>query len=336
MNTPPAVTAVATLPGQALASPDPEAQRPIVREEDGRPPTGAPRLPTEVVRRLTRPSPLGTWFVIVRDYGVVAATIWACEAYWHPALYVLALIVIGGRMSSTGGLVHEAAHYNLFRSKRMNEWVALLFCSTMVLGTFTPKAYRRSHLAHHRHANTRLDPDPEIQAMKKNIETARDAFWFFFDGLTLPVIYFAKVFWGRPLWQRALSLAALALLIHALPTLALKLFMYWIVPALTTYSLFVFIRLHAEHNAVDADDPLYRTRTVRPTLLSRLTVAPAYVGYHLAHHVYPSVPFFRRHELHDALMASSEEYRRNAHITRGYLRVITELLTYRGRPLVRG
>lgn len=335
MNASSAATVVAALPGQAPASPDPGPQAPIVREEDGRPPTGAPRLPVEMVRRLTRPSPLGTWFVLFRDYGVIAATVWACEAYWHPALYVLALIVIGGRMSSIGGLVHEAAHYNLFKSKRLNEWVALIFCSTMVLWTSTPRAYRRSHLTHHRHANTRSDPDPEIQAIKKNIETARDALRFFFDGLTLPVVYFTKVFWGRPLHQRLLSLAALALLIYALPALSLKLFMYWIVPALTIYSLFVFIRLNAEHNAVDADDPLYRTRTVRPTLLSRLTVAPAYVGYHLAHHVYPSVPFSRRHELHDALMASSEEYRRNAHITRGYFRVIVELLTYRGRPLVR-
>jgi fatty acid desaturase len=324
-----------TLPGQAPRSAGSEPEPQLVREEDGRQVTGAPRLPVAVVRRLVAPSPLRTWFVIGRDYAVIAATIWLCERHWSLPLYLLALLIIGGRMSSIGGLTHEAAHYNLFSSKRLNEWVALIFCSTMELFTLTPRAYRKSHLPHHAHANTRLDPDPPLQGMKRNISGARDAFWFFFDGLTLPVVYFARVFWARPLVQRLLVVATLALFIWALPTLALKLFLYWIVPLQTTYSLVLFIRLNAEHNAVDHDEPLYRTRTVRPTLLSRIFLAPAYVGYHLAHHVYPSVPWFRRHELHQLLMESSGEYRRNAHITRGYVRVVRELLSYRGQPLVR-
>ena len=304
------------------------------REDDGRPTTGAPRLPIDQVRELTRPSGLSTFWVIGRDYAVIAAMIWLCEAYWHPALYLLAVVVIAARVSSLGGLIHEAVHYNLFKSKRMNDWVALVFCSWPLLGAFSLRAYRKSHLTHHKYANTPLDPDPDIQGMK-NIGSAREAALFFWRGLTLPVVYFAKGFWGRPTAQRVIALFSVGLFVYFLPGVAERVLLYWLIPLLTVYSLFVFIRLNAEHNAVDADEPLYRTRTVIPTLLSRLTVAPAYVGYHLAHHVYPSVPFFRRHALHEALWASSEDYRRGAHITRGYIRVVAELLAYRGGPLIR-
>jgi fatty acid desaturase len=318
----------------ALADLDLSPAPAIDDDEDGTPSTGAPRLPIRVVRRLSRPSGLRTMAVIVRDWTIIIASIWLSATHWHPALYLLTVVVVASRVSSLGGLIHEAVHYNLARNKALNDWMAILFCSWILLGSFSLKAYRRSHLTHHKYANTRLDPDPPLQGMK-NIEGVGDALRFFGGGVTLPVVYFAKIFWARPAWQKLTVALGLALFVYTWPALALGVLLYWLIPLLTVYSFFVFIRLNAEHNAVEHDDVLYRSRTVYPTLLDQLTVAPEYVGYHLAHHVYPSVPFFRRKELHHALMAGSEEYRRNAHITRGYHRLVVELSTYRGGPLVR-
>jgi fatty acid desaturase len=212
--------------------------------------------------------------------------------------------------------------------------VGLLFCFSTILFTLMPKAYRRSHLAHHRFGNLPGDPDPQLQGME-NMRRPSDIVVFLARGTSLPIRYFLAVFWNRPWWQRVASLALVGLLVWTAPALARLVAMYWIVPLLTFYSLFEFIRLNAEHNGVDSDLPLYRTRTVIPSLLSRLTIAPAYVGYHLAHHVYPGVPFFRRHEMHELLMESNQEYRDNAHITRGYGRMLLELVRYRGGPLIR-
>jgi fatty acid desaturase len=301
---------------------------------DGTPSGGAPRLPIDVVRRLSKPNVLVSLGVILRDWSIIVAAIWLCERHWHPALYLLAVVVIASRVSSLGGLVHEAAHYNLAKNKRLNDWLAHLFSVWLLLGSVSLKAYRTSHLTHHKYANTRRDPDPPLLGMK-NIEGVGDVLRFFGGGLVFPVVYFVKFFWARPLLQKVIAIAALSLFAYALPALALKLLLYWIIPLLTVYSLFVFIRLNAEHNAVESDHELYRSRTVHATLFDRLTVAPQYVGYHLAHHVYPSVPFFRRKELDEALMAESTEYRANAHVTRGYHRLLVELVTYRGGPLVR-
>jgi fatty acid desaturase len=286
------------------------------------------------VRRLAKKSAWRAWWVIGRDYAVIGAAIVACEAFFHPLLYVLAVIVISARMSSVAGLGHEAAHYNLFRSKRANEWVGLVFCFSVVFFAVTPRAYRRSHLAHHRFTNMPGDPDPAIQGMPL-VESAADAVMFFVRGVTLPVVYFVRELWRRPWFVQVAAVSAVATLEWALPEVARLIALYWVIPLLTGYSVFEFIRLNAEHNGVESDDPLYRTRTVIPTWLSRLTVAPEYVGYHLAHHIYPGVPFFRRKELHYALMEASEEYRANAHITRGYGRMLLELLRFRGGPLIR-
>jgi fatty acid desaturase len=66
------------------------------------------------------------------------------------------------------------------------------------------------------------------------------------------------------------------------------------------------------------EHPLNTTRHVDATWLERLVLAPINVNYHLAHHLYPSVPFYNLPKLHKRLMAY-EVFREHAHITNSYL-----------------
>jgi len=53
-------------------------------------------------------------------------------------------------------------------------------------------------------------------------------------------------------------------------------------------------------------------------------IAPYGVGYHTEHHLYPSVPFCRMRQLHEALRGRSG-YKNVAVVTRGYFRgLLTE------------
>jgi len=52
---------------------------------------------------------------------------------------------------------------------------------------------------------------------------------------------------------------------------------------------------------------------------------PHNVNYHLTHHLFPGVPFFQLPTLHREI-ARTEAYRRNAHVTRGYHRVLWEVM----------
>ena len=77
-----------------------------------------------------------------------------------------------------------------------------------------------------------------------------------------------------------------------------------------------YIRLICEHSAVESDEEEYAiTRTTIPTWLESIFILPRNVGYHLEHHWYPSVPFYRLPELHQALMAR-EGFRTHAVVRR--------------------
>ena len=49
----------------------------------------------------------------------------------------------------------------------------------------------------------------------------------------------------------------------------------------------------AEHFAVESAAPPNASRTTLPTWSEALLVAPKNVGYHIEHHLFPGVPFYR-------------------------------------------
>ncbi|HEV2170452.1 MAG TPA: fatty acid desaturase, partial [Candidatus Binatus sp.] len=110
--------------------------------------------------------------------------------------------------------------------------------------------------------------------------------------------------------------------------------LFWIVPMFTWLVLIMRIRSIAEHHAIDKPENEYpKTRTVRATLFERIFIAPKNVNYHIEHHFFPSVPFYRLPELH-AILMSKPGYCEGAHLTRTYWGVLEESV---GRkPKVRG
>jgi fatty acid desaturase len=64
---------------------------------------------------------------------------------------------------------------------------------------------------------------------------------------------------------------------------------------------------------------------VTPTWWERLIFCPGNVNYHLAHHLFPSVPFFNLPRLHRRLM-QEEVFRERAHITVGYTSMLCGVL----------
>jgi fatty acid desaturase len=99
--------------------------------------------------------------------------------------------------------------------------------------------------------------------------------------------------------------------------------MYWIVPLMTWLKVALRLRTIGEHYGIEYDHMLRQTRTTYPSLIERLLIAPKNIGYHLDHHLYPSVPFYNLPELHRELQ-QHEAFRTQAHLTRTYAKVIDE------------
>ncbi|GJM35154.1 MAG: hypothetical protein DHS20C18_41550 [Saprospiraceae bacterium] len=62
--------------------------------------------------------------------------------------------------------------------------------------------------------------------------------------------------------------------------------LFWVVPYLSTFFMFQYIRSVAEHfGELAYDHLLTSTRSVKANLLERFFIAPHQVGYHLEHHL---------------------------------------------------
>jgi fatty acid desaturase len=76
----------------------------------------------------------------------------------------------------------------------------------------------------------------------------------------------------------------------------------WFLAYLTTFSVFVRVRSMAEHACTEqSDDAFHNTRTTRADVLSRLTVAPHRVNFHLEHHLLMTVPHQNLPRMHALL-----------------------------------
>ena len=105
---------------------------------------------------------------------------------------------------------------------------------------------------------------------------------------------------------------------------------YWLVPFLGCFLPAMRLRGISDHWAVANDHPLRRMRTVRVNVLERFLLFPKGVNFHIEHHLYPGVPFYRLAALHRRLMRSAS-FAREAHVTCGVVGLALEVWQARQR-----
>ncbi len=280
---------------------------------------------------------------IAFDLGVICVATVLSELYWSPIAYVLVVMVIGGRQLGLGSMcIHDAGvHLRAFKSRRVSAVVAKIAVALLffpALGV-TARGFRKSHLAHHRFSNLPDDPDPFLLPKKRWAIIA--ILLASLSGIIWLLAFLHCLLRGdgyrRVIAGVACSVGAWGLFGDFYPA---KLFaIYWLIPRITWAAAADVVRLWAEHYPADkygrdsAFPPVFRTRDVLPSWFDVLFVTPRGLNYHLTHHVFPSVPF---HSIRaaQAKLTTKEEYRRYAHVTHGYHRVLAEVLFGQDDPEV--
>jgi fatty acid desaturase len=245
---------------------------------------------------------------------------------------------IGARQHALMILMHDAAHYRAATNRRLNDLLGMIAATPLFISL---QAYRHEHFAHHRHVNTDSDPQwvdrdgPEWTFPKSRKQLAALLIGDLF-GLGSPATVRYVLLLQARLYQHGASLWLIAL--QPLLTLTiiglvvatgtwLPFVLYWVIPIATWLTLILRLRSIAEHYALPHDHVLNYTRTVLPTFLEKLFIAPKSIALHLEHHQYPSVPFFQLAALHTALMDQAD-FREQSHITAGYSGVLRECLRF--------
>jgi len=291
------------------------------------------RLPAEVVKRLSALDPVRVIAATAWQWSAIAAAIAFCTFLWHPVLYVLAVMFIGARQHALIIMGHDASHYRYLPKRWQNELFANLLLMWPVFASV--EAFRKFHSTHHQYTNLPNDGNRHIWYTHDAAgELAPD--WVFPKtraGLAILLLrrafFLTGLFWivrglvgssliASPHWMIAARIAFYLFLAGALTVFGAwyAFLLYWIVPYCTWHIAIQYARIICEHSAVESEEEEYGiTRTTIPTLLESIFVLPCNVGYHIEHHWYPSVPFYRLPDLHQQLM-SREGFLKHAVIRR--------------------
>jgi fatty acid desaturase len=307
------------------------------------------RLPAAKIKELSQLQPEKAVVATLAEWAGIAGAIALCTYFWHPILYVLAVMFIGARQHALLILGHDASHFRTMRTRWQNDLFANIF---MMWPTFASvEGFRKFHGTHHQYTNLPDDGNRHIWYTHDAAgELAPD--WQFPKtrlGLALVLLrraaFLTGLFWivrglvgstliPSPGWMRAARFSFYALTIAALTYFSLwsAFLLYWIVPFCTWHIAAQYMRLICEHSAVESDEEEYSiTRSTIPTWLERLFILPCNVGYHLEHHWYPSVPFYRLPELHQALM-ERQGFREHAVIRHSVLTSLSECVRRQSSP----
>jgi len=293
------------------------------------------RIGKEQLLKLSEISGLVSGLHIAGEWLLVALAIGFCRHFWNPILYLVTISFIGARQHALLIMMHDGAHYRLFRNHRVNDWISEVFLAWPNFVMMC--SYRHNHFAHHRYLNT--DRDPDWTRKREDPKWLFPKSWADLGQLLAGEFLGAGAIYNirlsRSLSVQDTSLAA-SFTIGRLVFTALglsvivyygffeQLMLYWIVPFATWLMLVLRVRSIAEHFAIAHQaGRCSNTRTTLPSVFSRTFVAPKNVNFHLEHHLYPSVPFFRLPVLHKLLMGDAE-FLSSVHLTRGYVGVIRE------------
>jgi fatty acid desaturase len=158
----------------------------------------------EIVRSCRPTDNVTNFFYIAAEYATLAVLLtaavgffewreaWGLAWAWNVPVALLAIIGVGVVQHRLAGLVHEGAHYILFKNRKLNELASDLLCMFPLFSTTAQ--YRVMHLGHHDYVND-WDRDPELLNMGQTR---------MMDRFPMPVQQFLKNFYVRTLWPPTL------------------------------------------------------------------------------------------------------------------------------------
>ena len=197
-----------------------------------------------------------------------------------------------------GTVIHDASHNSAHRNRIMN--ACLGHGSALMLG-FTFPVFTRVHLQHHAHVN-----DPENDP--DHFVSTSGPLW----GIAARFFYHEVYFFQRRLWRKFellewfLSRLIFATVIFVACRYGFMdfIFNYWFAPALVVgWALGLFFD-YLPHRPFEERDRWKNARVYPSPLLNLLIMGQ---NYHLVHHLWPSIPWYKYKPAYEAMKPLLDE-----------------------------
>lgn len=251
-------------------------------------------------------------------------------------VYILMVVLLGGRFMALAALMHEAGHNTFFKTKKYNEVMTNWLTGPFIL--MDGKTYSKWHHEHHRHAGTKQDPDIEnyvnfpISKLSFTRKIARDLLGITGLKMALFLLLTGKDQLTREkrarftLTKSFIYYAVIFMLFWAFDQT--HLFVLMVISYFTVYLFVARFRQMAEHAGVkDLFDmePKYNTRSVHQGFWGALLFAPTKgLSYHCEHHAFRAVPTYNLKPLHELLV--SKGYYDDINVPNGYFGIVPEII----------
>lgn len=217
----------------------------------------AVRLDPGLVKRLSRRSLWRTLAFIGFQWITIALCVSVAEISSSYIVLLLCLFVIATRQHALAVMVHEGCHFNLCKSRPLNDFLANVFCAFPL--SISVRRYRNSHLEHHRLLNLDSDPDIEENTPPSSLRALLGLLLVDLCFLSIPKNMKRARKFGvfgifkeqGPGWrtERYLYLAFLATLIASATFLGVwkQVALLWFVPQFSLFQAITRLRGYSEH-----------------------------------------------------------------------------------------
>jgi fatty acid desaturase len=264
-------------------------------------------IPRETLLRLHARAPARHFLVTVRQCVLLGAATWGLVRFEHPAIWVPLALVQGWTILNFTALLHEVIHHAVFRRRRprLERLLALLYA---VPSGISATQFSRWHLDHHaelgsdEHDPKRHHLSPKINARwLKLLYMTPALFPMYFRAARRESATYPAAVQRRIRWERWLSIGA-----H-LSVLAAIWWMWggaaavraYVVPVFFVFPIAFTLNRLGQHYAIDPADPAKWSTLVRGHWFWNFWYLNS--NFHLEHHYFPGVPFYRLPDLQRAL-----------------------------------
>ncbi|MBK6939545.1 MAG: fatty acid desaturase [Planctomycetes bacterium] len=268
----------------------------------------AAAVPREQLMQFHRKNAWLHFLVLARQYALIALGSWVSVTRDEWYFWVPAAIVVGFTIFNFTVLLHEVVHKAVFEKGRPR-WERFLGLLYAFPSGISASQFTRWHLDHHDNLGSSTD-DPK----RFHLSPKKNARWFkalyltpalfpiYFRAAKAEVKTYDKELANTIAWERRFTilfhLSLLATLWITLgPWLAFKLYM---VPVFFVFPVAFVLNRLGQHYNVDPDDPAKWSTLVASSWFWNF--AFLWSNFHLEHHYYPNVPFYRLEPLHQALL----------------------------------
>jgi fatty acid desaturase len=262
----------------------------------------------EAMRDFHRKDPLRHFAVAVRQFAILGFATWALIRFDNPLIWVPFAVVQGFTVFNFTVLLHEVVHHTVFerrhpRTERILGWLYAI-PSGLSASQFT-----RWHLDHHAELGSEED-DPKRHHLSPKV----NARWYklLYCTPALFPIYFRAArressTYEAPL-QRTIAAERRISLVFHLSALATIWYAFGFYAALRTSIIPVFfifpiaftLNRLGQHYDIDPTDPAKWGTLMKGSWFWDFAFLNS--NYHLEHHYFPGVPFYRLPELQTALL----------------------------------